>query len=100
MPPARAIAIAVSASVTVSIAALTNGTLICIDRLKRDFTDASSGMKSAYFVQNETSSKVSPSSAYFDINSWIGVEREESTGNGLATAVSGWGLEKRSVVQA
>ena len=56
MPPARAIAIAMGASVTVSMAAEMNGMFIfwrlvsCVSR------EASSGRKSAYCVTSVTSS--------------------------------------------
>jgi len=43
MPPARAIAIAISDSVTVSIAAAMSGTLSSMPRVKRDFVLTSLG---------------------------------------------------------
>jgi hypothetical protein len=46
IPPARAIAIAISDSVTVSIAAEANGTLSGIFRVNLDFVSTSRGMTS------------------------------------------------------
>src|SRR5215813_6723506 len=61
MPPAWAMAIAVRASVTVSIAALTSGTLSCMVRVSAVLTSASLGVKSDAAGTKSTSSKVSPS---------------------------------------
>ena len=56
MPPASAIAIAIGASVTVSIAADMNGTFIMVRDVSLVSSDVSSGRKSAYCVTRVTSS--------------------------------------------
>ena len=56
MPPASAIAIAIGASVTVSIAADMNGTFILVRLVSFVSRDVSSGRKSAYCVTSVTSS--------------------------------------------
>src|SRR6266508_1130295 len=61
MPPAWAMAMAVRASVIVSIAALTSGTLSCMVRVSAVLTSASLGIKSDAAGTKSTSSKVSPS---------------------------------------
>ena len=61
MPPASAIAIAIGASVTVSIAAEMNGIFIVVRLVSFVSRDASSGRKSAYCVTSVTSSYVRPS---------------------------------------
>src|SRR2546423_9061254 len=58
MPPARAIAIAISDSVTVSMAADENGTLRVIPRVKRDVVSTSLGCTSECRGVSRTSSKV------------------------------------------
>src|SRR5205085_6297130 len=58
MPPARAIAIAMSDSVTVSIAADENGTLRVMPRVKRDVVSTSFGCTSEWRGVSRTSSKV------------------------------------------
>src|SRR4029079_8290523 len=62
MPPARAIAIAISDSVTVSIAAEANGTLRAIPRVKREEVFTSLGWTSEWRGLRRTSSKVSTTS--------------------------------------
>ena len=56
MPPASAIAIAIGASVTVSIAADMNGTFIFVRLVSLVSSEVSSGRKSAYCVTRVTSS--------------------------------------------
>ena len=56
MPPASAIAIAIGASVTVSIAADMNGIFIDVREVSFVSSDVSSGRKSAYCVTSVTSS--------------------------------------------
>ena len=56
MPPAIAIAIAIGASVTVSIAAEMNGIFIVVRLVSFVSSEASSGRKSAYCVTSVTSS--------------------------------------------
>src|SRR2546423_15395835 len=58
MPPALAIAIAMSDSVTVSMAADENGTLRVIPRVKRDVVSTSLGWTSEWRGVRRTSSKV------------------------------------------
>ena len=62
-PPARAIAIAISDSVTVSIAAATRGTRSSMPRLNRDATLTSRGWVSECRGMRRTSSKVSATSS-------------------------------------
>ena len=62
MPPMRAIAIAISLSETVSIAAATNGMLSAIPRVKREVTFTSFGSTSEWRGMRRTSSKVSAGS--------------------------------------
>src|SRR5574344_3039491 len=61
MPPSRAMAIAIGASVTVSIAAVTKG--ICNSMLRENFVvnETSLGRTSEYAGISSTSSNVSPS---------------------------------------
>src|SRR6185312_7003063 len=66
-PPCRAIAIAIRASVTVSIAAETSGMFTVMLRLSRVRVRASPGARSEYPGTSRTSSKVSPSSANFSL---------------------------------
>ena len=61
MPPESAIAIAIGASVTVSIAAEMNGVFIFVREVSLVSSEVSSGRKSAYCVTSVTSSYVSPS---------------------------------------
>ena len=61
-------AMAIALSVTVSIAALTNGMFSLTFREKRLETSASCGKKSAYCVTSEMSSKVSPSNSNAAMN--------------------------------
>src|SRR5262249_18366279 len=61
IPPAWAMAMAVRASVIVSIAALTSGTLSCMVRVSAVLTSASLGIKSDAAGTKSTSSKVNPS---------------------------------------
>ena len=56
MPPASAMAIAMGASVTVSMAAEMNGIFIFIRPVNFVSSEASSGTKSAYCVTSVTSS--------------------------------------------
>ena len=56
MPPAMAIAMAIGASVTVSIAAEMKGIFIVVRLVSFVSSDASSGRKSAYCVTSVTSS--------------------------------------------
>ena len=56
MPPASAIAIAIGASVTVSMAADMNGIFIFVRLVSLVSREASSGKKSAYWVTSVTSS--------------------------------------------
>ena len=63
MPPSRAIAIAIRASVTVSIAAETSGTATVTSRVNRDVVSTSDGTTSVSPGSSSTSSKVSPSGA-------------------------------------
>src|SRR5829696_5291807 len=65
MPPSRASAIAIPASVTVSIAAETIGISISIPRAKRVCVEASPGRTSDSAGTSRTSPKVSPSFANF-----------------------------------
>ena len=60
MPPARAIAMAMSASVTVSMAAETSGMLREMVRVKRLAVETSRGWTAEYRGTRRTSSKVSP----------------------------------------
>ena len=60
MPPWRAIAIAIRASVTVSIAADTSGTASEISRVSRVAVSASDGITSVSPGSSSTSSKVRP----------------------------------------
>ena len=60
MPPARAIAMAMSASVTVSMAAETSGMLRGIVRVKRLTVETSRGCTAEYRGTSRTSSKVRP----------------------------------------
>jgi len=60
IPPSMAMEMAIEASVTVSIAALTNGMLSVMRLVRRPRMSVWSGRKSAYCVINDTSSKVSP----------------------------------------
>ena len=62
MPPARAIAIAISDSVTVSIAADTSGTLSVMPRVNRDSVLTSRGCVREWLGARRTSSNVSASS--------------------------------------
>ncbi|MNS41615.1 hypothetical protein D3C72_739720 [compost metagenome] len=64
-PPARAMAIAMSDSVTVSIAALTIGRFSVTLRLTRQLRSVSLGMKSAKPGITSTSSKVRPKGSWF-----------------------------------
>ena len=61
MPPSMAMAIAMFDSVTVSMAALTNGALSVMREVRRVEIVVSAGRKSAYCVTSVTSSKVRPS---------------------------------------
>ena len=65
MPPWRAIAIAIRDSVTVSMAALTSGTLRVISRVSRVVVSISSGARSDSPGSSSTSSYVRPSAANF-----------------------------------
>ena len=56
MPPSMAMAIAIGASVTVSIAAERKGTLIRMRDVRRVERSVVSGRKSAYWRTSETSS--------------------------------------------
>ena len=62
-PPARAMAMAILASVTVSIAELTRGTLSRILRVSREEVSAVAGTMSEAAGNSRTSSKVRPSMA-------------------------------------
>ena len=63
MPPARAMAIAIRDSVTVSIAELTSGTRSVISRVSFDEVSTALGTTSEAAGSNRTSSKVRPSIA-------------------------------------
>ena len=62
IPPARAMAIAISDSVTVSIAAETSGTFSLISRVKREAVLTSRGCTNEWRGDSRTSSKVSAAS--------------------------------------
>ena len=61
MPPWRAIAMAIRASVTVSIAAESSGTATRDPRVSREVVSTSDGMTSVSPGSSSTSSKVRPS---------------------------------------
>ena len=74
MPPLRASAIAIRASVTVSIAAETSGSSSAIVRVSRVAVETSFGSTADSAGTSRTSSKVSPSLANFS-----GSESSDST---------------------
>src|SRR3954463_14038055 len=79
-PPCRAMAMAIRASVTVSIGLDSTGVRSVIDRLSRDVVSASLGMMSEAAGTSKTSSNVSPSRANF-----AGRPAELSVGGGIAS---------------
>jgi len=60
MPPERAIAMAMSASVTVSMAAETSGMFRGMERVRRLLVETSLGWTAEYLGTRRTSSKVRP----------------------------------------
>jgi hypothetical protein len=90
MPPARAIATAISASVTVSIAAETNGMFSSMRRVNQDLIETSFGCVRECRGESRTSSKVSATSARTRAAPFTGSERDgpRSAGGCAAGRVS------------
>ena len=86
IPPSRASAIAIRASVTVSIAAETTGTLSAIVRVSRVAVETSFGSTADSAGTSSTSSKVSPSRPNFSDARGRCARARSSTGN-LSTSI-------------
>ena len=95
MPPARAIAIAIRDSVTVSIAELTSGTFSRIRRVSWLEVSAVAGTTSEAAGSNSTSSNVSPSMAIL-----VGSSPPVGTGTAMGMSLSaidmGYSLHRRA----